>query len=135
MRVGMLVQEIMTKKIETINSDENVIEACKKYKKHNLGSLIVMEEDTIVGIITERDVIDKIILHEKNPRLTLIKDIMTANVKTINSLATVEEAVSIMKKNNIKKLPVIYNHIVVGMITENNITHALELLKKSEKTT
>jgi len=130
----MLVQEIMTKRIESINSDEFVIEACKKYKKHKLGSLIVMEEDTIVGIITERDVIEKIILGGRNPKLTLVKDIMTPNVKTINSLATIEEAVEIMKKYNIKKLPVVYNNIVVGIITENNITYALEIFKKSVKT-
>ena len=56
----MLVQEIMTKKVESINSDEPVMETCKKYKEHKLGSLIVKEEDSIVGIITERDVIEKI---------------------------------------------------------------------------
>jgi CBS domain-containing protein len=132
--VVMLVQEIMTRRIESINSDEPVIEACKKYKKHKLGSLIVMEEDTIVRIITERDVIEKIILDAKNPKLTLVKDIMTLNVKTINSLATIEEAVEIMKKYNIKKLPAVYNNIVVGIITENNITYALEIFKKSVKT-
>lgn len=126
----MLVQEIMTKKIESINSNDLVINACKKYKEQKLGSLVVMEEDTIVGIITERDVIEKIILNEKNPRQTQVKEIMTPNVKTISSLETVEEAVNIMKDNNIKKLPVVYNHIVVGMITENDITHAIEMIKK-----
>jgi len=126
----MLVQEIMTKKIESINSDDLVIEACKKYKEHKLGSLIVMEEDTIVGIITERDVIEKIILNEKNPKQTKVKEIMTSNVKTISSLAPVEEAVNIMKNNNIKKLPVVYNHLVVGIITENDITHAIDMIKK-----
>jgi len=129
----MLVQEIMTRRIETINSHEPVIEACRKYKEQKLGSLIVMEEDTLVGIITERDVIEKIILEEKNPRQIPVRDIMTANVKTVNSLQTVEEAVEIMKKNKIKKLPVIYNHIIVGIITEKDITHAIEILKKSEK--
>ena len=133
--VIMLVQEIMTRRIESINSDETVTEACRKYKKHKLGSLIVMEEDTIVGIITERDVIEKIILDGKNPKLTFVKDIMTPNVKTINSLATIEEAVEIMKKHNIKKLPVVYNNIVVGIITENNIIYALEIFNKSLKIT
>jgi len=130
----MLVQEIMTKRIESINSTEPVIEACKKYKHHKLGSLVVMEEDTIVGIITERDVIEKIIIDGKNPKHTLIKEVMTPNVKTISSLALIEEATKRMKKYKIKKLPVVYNNIVVGIITENNITHALEIFKKSEKT-
>ena len=127
----MLVQEIMTRKIESINSNESVIDACKKFKDFKLGSLVVQEEDTIVGIITERDIIEKIILNEKNPKITLVRDIMTPNVKTINSLSTLEEAVNIMKKNKIKKLPVVYNHVLVGIITENDIAQALEIFNKS----
>jgi len=123
----------MTKKVEFIGSYEPVIEACKKYKEFKLGSLVVKDDDTIVGIITERDVIVKIILNEKNPKLTLVKDVMTPNLKTVKSFATLEEAVDIMKKNNIKKLPVVYNDIVVGIITENDITYAIKIYKKSEK--
>ncbi len=126
----MLIHEIMTKRIETIQSDDFVIDACKKFKENKLGSLIVIEEDTVVGIITERDVIDKIILNEKSPKITKVKEIMTPNLKTISSVKTIDEAVKIMKENNIKKLPVIYKNIVVGIITENDITHALELIKK-----
>ena len=129
----MLVQEIMTKKIETIKHNENVIDACNKFKEQHLGSLVVMENDTIVGIITERDIIERVILDEKNPKQTPVREVMTENVKTIESLKTIEEAVEIMKKNNIKKLPVIYNHIVVGIITEKDITHAIDMIKKYNK--
>lgn len=127
----MLVHEIMTKKVELIDSHEPVIDACKKYKELKLGSLVVKDGDMIVGIITERDIVEKIILNEKNPKNTLVKDVMTPNVKTVSSFSTLEEAVDIMKENKIKKLPVIYNHVVVGIITENDITHALEIYKKS----
>jgi len=129
----MLVQEIMTKKIETIKHNESVIDACNKFKEQHLGSLVVMENDTIVGIITERDIIERVILDEKNPKQTPVREVMTENVKTIESLKTIEEAVEIMKKNNIKKLPVIYNHIVVGIITEKDITHAIDMIKKYNK--
>lgn len=129
----MLVQEIMTKNIKTINSDQSVMDACKKYRQFNLGSLIVKDEDSIVGIVTERDLIEKIILNEKNPKQALVKDVMTPNVKTVSSFATLEEAVKVMKKNNIKKLPVVYNNIIVGIITENDVTQALEIYKKSLK--
>jgi len=129
----MLVQEIMTKKLEKIKSNEPVIEACRKYKYNKMGSLIVMEDDTIVGIITERDVIEKIILNEKNPKTTLVKEVMTPKVKTVSALSSIQDAVDIMHKNKIKKLPVIYNQHVVGIITENDITHAIDLISKMEK--
>jgi CBS domain-containing protein len=128
----LLVQEIMTKKIEKINSDETVFEACKKFKQFNLGSLVVEDDDLIVGIITERDVILKIILENKNPTNTLIRDVMTPYPKTIHALAKIEEAAEIMKKNNIKKLPVIYNNNLVGMITDTDISRAVHILSKNQ---
>lgn len=125
----MLVQEIMTKKVELIDSYEPVIEACKRYRDLKLGSLIVTKKDIIVGIITERDIIEKIIINEKNPKTTQVKEVMTPNLKTINSTSTLEDAVKIMKENKIKKLPVVYNNKVVGIITENDIVRAIELIK------
>jgi len=127
----LLVQEIMTKKIKSINFNDTVFKACNKFKKFNVGSLVVKDDDLIVGIITERDVILKIILSNKNPSKTLIRDIMTPNLKTIYSLATIEDAADVMKKNNIKKLPVIYNNNLVGMITETDISQAIKILSKN----
>ncbi len=128
----MLVQDIMTKKIEKINSENTVFEACKKFKQYNLGSLVVEDDELIVGIITERDIILKIILENKNPTNTLVRDIMTPYPKTIHALAKIEEAAEIMKKNNIKKLPVIYNNNLVGMITETDISRAINLISRNQ---
>ncbi len=127
----MIIHEIMTKRVETIDSDELVMDACRKFKEHKLGSLIVEKGDIIVGIITERDIIDKIILNEKNPKITKVKEVMTPNLKTIDSLQTVQQAVKVMKENKIKKLPVIYNNIIVGIITENDITRAIEIIENN----
>ncbi len=122
----------MTREVISINSNETVMETCKKYQEHMVGCLVVMEGDLIVGIVTERDIIEKIILGEKNPKITFVRDIMTPNIKTVYSLSKIEEAVKIMKKNNIKKLPVIYNNILVGIITENDITHATDISSKND---
>jgi CBS domain-containing protein len=127
----LLVQEIMTKKVKTIDSDKTVFEACELFQGLKVGSLVVIYEDIIVGIITERDVIKQIILESKNPRNTLVKDIMTPNIKTIHSLAKIEEASKLMKKNDIKKLPVVYNDNLVGIITETDISRAIELIQKN----
>lgn len=128
----MLVQEIMTKKIEKINLEETVLEACKKFKQYNLGSLVVQDEELIVGIITERDIILKIILENKNPKSVLVRNIMTPNIKTIHALAKIEEASEMMKENNIKKLPVVYNNNLVGILTETDISRAIKIISKSQ---
>ena len=127
----MLVQEIMTKKVKTIDSNKTVFDACKKFQEFGVGSLVIKEDEDIVGIVTERDVIKQIILNKKNPRNTKVKEIMTPNLKTVRSLAKVEDAAKIMKDNNIKKLPVIYNNYLVGIITETDISFAIDIIKKN----
>ena len=64
----MLVEEVMTKKVVSIESNKSIYEACKKYCKHKVGSLVVMDKNIIVGIITERDTIEKVILQNRDPK-------------------------------------------------------------------
>jgi len=118
----MLVCEIMNKKIITINSNQTLIDAFKIYRDTKVGSLIVMENNQLVGIVTERDLIEKSI--NKNLKSTLIKEIMTSNVVTISSLDTLETALKIMKKNRIKKLPVISSNKLKGIVTITDIAYA-----------
>lgn len=124
----MLVQEIMTKNVVTIDCNETVLNACKTYKKHKVGCLVVMDKKIIVGIITERDIIERSILKGKDPKKTKVRDIMSTNIKTIHALASLEKASAIMKENNIKKLPVILNNEIVGIITETDLSRSIQTI-------
>lgn len=123
----MLVQDIMTKNIVKIQSDKSVFEACKEYSKNKVGSLIVMNKDIIVGIVTERDIIERVILNKKNPGKTKILNIMSKDIKTIHALAPLEKAAKMMNECNIKKLPVILNNELVGILTETDLTQTIEM--------
>ncbi|KYK32086.1 MAG: hypothetical protein AYK22_00580 [Thermoplasmatales archaeon SG8-52-3] len=127
----MLVEEIMTRDVITIDSNETVYNACKIYSDIKVGSLVVMNRDMIVGIITERDIIERVILQKKNPTITKISEIMTQNIKTVHALAPLEKAVSIMKENKIKKLPVILNNDIVGIITESDVSQTIEFYSET----
>lgn len=122
----MLVEEIMTRDVVTIDSNKTVYDACKLYNDIKVGSLVVMDKEIIVGIITERDIIERAILKKKEPTKTKIREIMTPNIKTIHALAPIEKAASIMKENKIKKLPVILNNDIVGIITETDLSNTIE---------
>ena len=121
----MLVQEIMTKNIIAISSGESVLEACKKYSTHKVGSLVVMDNDIIVGIVTERDIIESMILVNGDPKNTKVRDIMTPRIKTIHALAPIEKAAEIMNEHTIKKLPVILNNEIVGIVTETDLSRTI----------
>jgi len=121
----MLVKEIMTKNVVSINPTESILDACKKFVSNNVGSLVVMDKDINAGIITERDIIREIILVKEDPQTTKVMDIMSSNIKTIHALAPVEKAADIMKEHNIKKLPVILNNEIVGIVTETDLSRTI----------
>jgi predicted transcriptional regulator len=68
---------------------------------------------------------------QKNPKKTKVKDIMTKNIKTIHSTTSIEKAAEIMKKNRIKKLPVIRNNEIVGIVTVTDIANILPNFSKT----
>lgn len=121
----MLIQDVMTKSVVTIDCNETVFEACKRYKEYKVGCLVVMDGKIIVGIVTERDIIERAILADKDPKITLVREIMSANIKTVHAMAPVEKAAEIMKESNIKKLPVILNNEIVGIITVTDMSRAI----------
>jgi len=97
----------------------------KDIKITKLAALLFMDKKIIVGIVTERDIIERAILADRDPKTTLVRDIMSANIKTVHALAPVEKAAEIMGENNIKKLPVILNNEMVGIITVTDISRAI----------
>lgn len=121
----MLVEEVMSKRVATIDCNKTVLDACKQYSEQRVGSLVAMNEKLIVGIITERDIIERVILKNLDPATITVREIMSQNIKTIHSLAPVQKASQIMKENNIKKLPVIKNNEIVGIITVTDISRAI----------
>ena len=126
----MLVKEVMTKKVSTIDINDSIFDAAMLYKNKKIGSLIVLDKNKCVGIVTERDIIERTICENIDPKNTKISKIMSKDLKTIHKLDTIERAIDIMFKNNIKKLPVISKDGIVGIITVTDISKARPDLSK-----
>lgn len=126
----MLIKEIMTKNVVTITPNETVFDACLKYRDNKVGCLVVTDKESCVGIVTERDLIERTMCLHKDPDKTKIHEILSYDIKTIQSLETLENALQIMKKFKIKKLPVISDRELVGVITITDIANARPELTK-----
>ena len=126
----MLVSEIMSKDVVTVENTKSVFEACNIYRDCGVGSLVVMREGIVVGILTERDIIERVIVDQKDPRDTKVEDIMSKDIKTVHASARVEKAVEIMRENKIKKLPVILNNNIFGIVTITDIANILPDISK-----
>jgi len=128
--IFLLVKEIMKKNVITVNAKDSVFDACNKYKEYKIGCLVVVEDGSCVGIVTERDLIERTICENRDPKSTKINEIMSTDIKTVHALDTVEKALGVMKKFNIKKLPVVVDKGIVGMLTVTDISRARPDLSK-----
>jgi len=93
--------------IWSVTPTATVFEAVQQMAEHNIGSLLVMEGDLLVGIISERDYARKIVLHGKNSRSTPVSEILTPVVHRISSRATIGECMMLMTDKRIRHLPVV----------------------------
>lgn len=114
-------RDIMKEQVVTVDSTDSVMYAAKKMDEKNIGCVIVMENDMPLGILTERDFIKKIIINEK-PQSTLVKNIMSSPLISIDPDATVWELAEIMKLKQVHKVPVIQGNKLLGIVTTTDIT-------------
>jgi len=116
----LLVKDVMNKNVVVAKPIVTLREAARVMGEMNMGSLVIMEDDKIVGIVTSTDIL-KAIGEGKDPDKVTIGEIATKNVITIQADEPLEKAVDIMVKNKIKKLPVMMNEKLVGIITVSDI--------------
>ena len=121
MRGIILVRDIRARNVKTVRTDDSVLLAVQKMVKFNIGSVIVTNNGRAVGIITERNILEKIVEPRHDAGIINTKDIMSAPLITVEVNAAVEEAAKIMTSKVIKTLPVIDGGKLVGVITSSDI--------------
>jgi CBS domain-containing protein len=119
------VGDIMTKTVVVVPLGDDLFEAAKLMKKHEVGSVIVvdsLEKKRAKGIITERDIVYKIIVKRVDPYKTKVDDVMSKPLRVVKPETTLEDAAMAMKENRIKRLPVVNdNNELIGVISEGDI--------------
>jgi CBS domain-containing protein len=103
--------------IYSVSPDATVFEAVQLMDAKNVGALLVMDDEQLVGVISERDYTRKIMLRGKRSRETKVAEIMSTNVFTINPREGVDECLRIMTDKHIRHLPVLDDEKVVGVIS------------------
>ncbi|MBU3191105.1 CBS domain-containing protein [Clostridium bowmanii] len=113
----MKISEIMTKDVVSLSVDDTVKHAAELMKEHNIGSLPVNTGEKVVGIITDRDIILRCVAEGKDLKVQKVREIMTTNPVVANENLNVDDAARIMSERQIRRLPVIENNTLVGMVS------------------
>ncbi len=112
-------REIMTGGVECVQEDESVLDAARKMSQLGVGALpICGSEDRLKGMLTDRDIVVKVLAEGKDPASTKVIDLVQAGeVVTIGADDSVDEALSTMKDHKVRRLPVIDGHDLVGVVS------------------
>lgn len=122
----MLVVDIMLPGVHTVSPNDSVKDAVIKMIELKRGAIVVGKENKIEGIISERDLLKKVVANNLSSETTPVKKVMTKNVLTISSNSTSEKALKIMEENNIRHLPVIDNKgSYIGILSIRDLMNAV----------
>ena len=112
----MKVKDIMTKNVAYISPDCTVTEAAKLMQQHDVGSIPVCDTNGVVGVVTDRDIVLRNVVIGTDPQSTPVSNIMTTKVATVSPDTDVGKLSDIMSKNQIRRIPVVDNNALVGIV-------------------
>ena len=109
----------------SIRLGATVYEALEMLAEKGIGALMVVEDDHLVGILSERDYARRVVLQGRESRSTPVRDIMTANVLTVTRESTTGDCMEVMTNERIRHLPVVEGDEVVGLISIGDVVRAV----------
>jgi CBS domain-containing protein len=124
----MTIRQILGQKGDTVHSidpDATVFDALKLMAERNVGALVVLEENRLAGIISERDYARKIVLLGRQSPNTLVRDIMSTRVLCARPDQTVEDCMGMMTQKAVRHLPVLENKDVIGIVSIGDLVKAI----------
>jgi CBS domain-containing protein len=110
------LRDIMSQNVASVSPQDNVYQAATLMKQHNVGLIPVVENGALRGVITDRDVVLRSVA-TKQPNSMSVSDVMTNNVITGTPEMSVNEASQLMAQNQIRRLPVVENNQLVGIVS------------------
>ncbi len=119
------VRDIMQKNVITIEKTKKAQDAAIILKDKEISFLVVVNDNKPIGIVSERDIVRKIVADNKESQSTPLETIMSNNFKWVEPNASIESAVQKMLNNNIRRLVVLENDELAGVITQTDLTEFL----------
>ena len=118
---SMFVKDIMAVNVVTMPPDASILQVSKSMAEMDIGSVIIADKDRPVGIITESDIVRRVIAEEKDTTTTTAADIMSSPIIHVEPGTGLTDAMRVMAKSNIRRVAVLKNNSLAGIITSRDI--------------
>lgn len=111
------VGDIMTRNPRTVDAGDTVVEAARQMRDGDFGSVLVLRDGRVEGIVTDRDIAVRAVAEGRDPESTQVSEIYSTGVATLEPSESIEEAVQTMRQHDIRRLPVVENGRPVGILS------------------
>lgn len=130
--VSILLAEKGSASIHSVPATVTVEEAVQLMNRARVGSVVIMENNRLVGIFTERDVLYRVVANGLPPSSTPLAQVMTRNPKTITADTTIQDALTLISEKRVRHLPVLDGERMIGLISQGDITRWLVQAHKAQ---
>jgi len=112
---------IRDRKVYSMDATGTVLEAARYMMEHNIGAVPVMRDGNLVGILSERDIMNRVVAVGRTPGTTAVSEVMTPNPRAVNADETVEECLFIMREFGFRHLPIVEGKEVRGLVSLRDV--------------
>jgi CBS domain-containing protein len=123
------VRDTMTESPRSIAASASVVEAARMMRKEHIGALPITDNEQLVGMITDRDIATRVVAEAADPKTTSVGDVSSRDLISVEPEKDLEEALQLMARHQVRRLPVVENGRLVGIVAQADIA-----LKENEKT-
>jgi CBS domain-containing protein len=126
------VRDAMTENPRSIGVSASVVEAARLMREEHIGSLPITEDERLVGMITDRDITTRVVAEAADPKTTSVGDVYSRDLISVEPDNDLEEALQLMSRHQVRRLPVVENERLVGIVAQADI--ALTLTENEQRT-
>ena len=128
--MGTSIKEVMTRDVRACEPNATVAEAAKVMAKEDVGPVPIVEDGRLVGIITDRDIVVRVVAEGRDPNATTVKEIASTDLVAVSPDDDLDEALNLLARRQVRRLPVVEGHRLVGIVAQADIAR----LGKDKKT-
>jgi CBS domain-containing protein len=128
--MGTSIKEVMTRDVRACEPNATVAEAAKVMAKEDVGPVPIVEDGRLVGLVTDRDIVVRVVAEGRDPNTTTVKEIASTELVTVSPDDDLDEALNLLARRQVRRLPVVEGHRLVGIVAQADIAR----LGKDKKT-
>jgi CBS domain-containing protein len=128
--MGTSIKEVMTRDVRACEPNATVADAAKVMAQEDVGPVPIVEDGRLVGIVTDRDIVVRVVAEGRDPNATTVKEIASTDLVTVSPGDDLDEALNLLAERQVRRLPVVEGERLVGIVAQADVAR----LGKDKKT-